>query len=292
MKLLKKIFFVLFVSIISISAIQAQFLKRLKERVQEAAEEAVIMKTEEKVAEKTGEGIDKLFSLNAKKMHGNKMAGASGVDPSILPDSYDFEWKYTMQMQTQKGSFIMNYFLKPEAKYFGVEPDLQQENAEGSMFMVMDVERNINTVFMEMEDSKMASPMSLPDEMLTENEDEDLTEEYTFVEIGTKEILGYQCHGFKMENDEIEMIIYAAMDAPVSFTQIYGVDTKKMPKGFNPKWLDKAENSLVMELEYTDKKKEKNKATMTCIALNEEAFSINKNDYQFMNLTMPTGEEE
>ena len=287
MKPFTKILFILLISMISTSG-NAQFLKKLQQRVQEAAEETVIRKAEDKAAEKTGEGVDKVLNMDVQKMMGSKVGNS--IDPSILPDTYDFDWKYTMQMQTKDGSFTMEYYLKPDAKYFGAKPDMQQKKSEGSMFIVMDMARNINTIFMDMEDSKMATPMSIPDEMTTES-DENLIEEYTFEEIGTKTILGYQCQGFKMENDEVEMIMYVTTDAPVSFIQIYGADTKKMPIGFNPKWLDKAENSLVMELEYTDKKKKKNNAKMVCIALNEEAFNINKSDYQFMNMNILTEEE-
>lgn len=271
-------------------SVNAQFLKKLKQRVQEAAEETVIGKSEEKAAEKTGEGVDKILNINFNNIF-NKKTTISNFDPSMLPESYDFEWKYNLQMQTKDGIINMIYYLKPEAKYFGVKPEMEQASAMGDMFMVMDIEHNINIILMDMGDKKMANPMSLANDIDIENEDESLADKYSFEEIGSKEILGYECQGFRMENDEVEMIIYATMDAPVSFSQIYGVDTKNMPKGFNPKWLDKIENSLVMEMEYTDKNKKKNTAKMTCVALNEKSISINISDYEFMNLNIPTGEE-
>jgi len=287
MRPLKKILLILFVSIISTSVTNAQFLKKLQRRVELAAEEAVIRKIEQKVNQKTGEGMDKVLGNDVKNMFDKKFGGMSTVDPSILPERYDFEWKYTMQIQSKEGNLIMNYFLKPKAKYFGAKPEIQQSKSKGSMFTVMDFERNVNTVFFNSGKSKVATPMSMPNDLDLESDNEDTSGEYTFEEIGTKTILGYQSQGFKMENDEIQMIIYVAMDAPVSFTQIFGVDTKKMPKGFNPKWLDKADNSLVMEMEFTDKKTKKNSSKMIVTALNEEPFSILKKDYQFMDLNAP-----
>jgi Domain of unknown function (DUF4412) len=287
----RKILLILLVSIFSTSLTNAQFLKKLQKRVELAAEEAVIRKIEQKVNQKTGEGMDKILDADVNKMFNKKFGGMSAVDPSILPESYEFEWKYSMQIQSKEGTFIMNYFLKPQAKYFGAKPEIQQSKSKGNMFTVMDFERDVNTVFMDLGSSKTATPMSMPKDMGLEVDD-DQSEEYTFEEIGTKEILGYQSQGFKMENDEALMIIYVAMDAPVSFTQIFGVNTKNIPKGFNPKWLDKADNSLVMEMEYTDKKTKKNSSKMVVTALNQEPFSILKKDYQFMNLNVPSSEKE
>jgi hypothetical protein len=283
-------FLILVINIISPSTTQAQFLKKLKNRAIEAAEEAAIMKTEEKVAQKTGQAIDKAFSMDFSKMFSNR-SGNSKASSADLPESYDFEWKYSMQMQTKEGEFNMDYYLKPDAKYFGVKPEIKQSKNQGNMFMVMDIERKINTVFMDMESSKMASPMAIPDEMAKEGEIENQNNEYTFKEIDSKEILGYKCLGFKMENNEAVMVFYATMDAPVSFSQVYGFDKKNVPRGFDPKWLDKVGNGLVMEMNYTDKKKEKNSARMTCVALNEEIFSIHKDDYQFMDMNMSNEKE-
>ncbi|NOQ92092.1 MAG: DUF4412 domain-containing protein, partial [Flavobacteriaceae bacterium] len=241
------------------SKIEAQFLERLTKRVQEAAEETAIMKAEEKAAGETSKAADKLLNVNLNKMM--KSGAGSSVDPSILPESYDFDWKYTMQMQTKEGSFIIIYYLKPDVKYFASKPDMKQSGATGDMYTVMDMDRNINIIFMDMNGQRMAMASSIPMDLDFEDEGS-VVDEYTFKEIGTKEIMGYTCQGFTMENSEIKMTIYAAMEAPVSFSQIFGMKTDKAPKGFNPKWLDKMENSLVMEVQYQDKKKKKNSLKM------------------------------
>lgn len=280
MKPVRKILILLLFSIINTSLLNAQFLERLQKRVQEAAEETAIIKAEEKVAGETSKAADKLLNMDMQKMMGSKVENS--IDPSILQDTYDFDWKYTMQMQTKEGSFIIFYYLKPDVKYFASKPDMKQSGVTGDMYTVMDMDRNINTVFMNMNGSKMAMASSIPMDM--DFEEESITDEYTFKEIGSKEIIGYTCQGFIMENEETKMTIYAAMEAPVSFSQIFGMKTDKAPKGFNPKWLDKMENSLVMEVQYQDKKKKKNSLKMRCVSLNEEFFSIDKNEYDFMDL--------
>ncbi|MEN8125366.1 MAG: DUF4412 domain-containing protein [Bacteroidota bacterium] len=278
----RKILIILFFSVISTNLINAQFLKKFKQRVKYAAEEAVIMKAEEKAAGETGKVVDKLLNIDLKKMMKSKTG--SPVDPSVLPDTYDFDWNYTMQMETKDGSFIINYFLKSGVKYFGSKPDIKQPGTTGDMYTVMDMDRHINTIFIDMDGSKKAMANSVPIAMDFESDEGTANNDYTFKEIGTKEILGYTCQGFIMENDEMKMIIYAAMEAPVSFSQIFGMKTDKAPKGFNPKWLGKMESSLVMEVQYQDKKKNKNHVKMRCVSLNEELFSIEKNEYEFMKL--------
>ena len=290
MKLLKTILLTFSVSIIFTGSLNAQFLKKLQKSVERGVEKAVLKKTEEVAADKTEEGMDKLLNMEFMNMYDEKFKTGEAVDPSILPDHYDFEWKYTMQINTTQGAISMDYYLSPNAEYFGMKPDLSDQKVTGNMVMVMDVERNVTTMFMDMGDTKMAMPTAIPLDIDVEDTDLDETGEYVFEEIGTKEILGKTCQGFRMENEEMKVVIYSMLDAPVSFNQVFGSDAQKMPKGFDPKWLEKMENSLVMEMTYTDKAKSVNATKMECVALTEETFVISKNDYQFMNFNMPTSD--
>ena len=70
-----------------------QFLKKLKKRAEQAVEQVVIEKVSNKAAQMAGKGMDKMFNMKFGEQ----------VDPSILPESYDFEWKYTLQMKHKKG---------------------------------------------------------------------------------------------------------------------------------------------------------------------------------------------
>lgn len=258
---------------------EAQFFKKLKERAKQAAEEAVMQKTEEIAAEKVGKGMDKMFDFDFSKM---------SMDPAILPTTYDFEWKYTLKMQSKQGSFNIIYYLKPDAKYFGSRAVLPKKAMAGNMLMIQDMGLDVMTIFMEANGMKSGHIVSTsvdekfdPDAVEAEMMD---AEEFSFKEIGSKEVLGYQCQGFLMENKEMKMTMYVAMDAPVSFNQVYGGQPKKMPKGFDPKWLEKADSSIVMEMNMVHKKKKKFSAKMSCIGLDNEPMSINVSDYEFIKL--------
>jgi hypothetical protein len=168
------------------------------------------------------------------------------------------------------------------------------------MLMVFDEELDIMAIFMETEDGKSGTLLKSPISNNKNMEDEVndamdeaafALEEYTFTELGTKTILGYECQGFQMENDEMKMIMYMALDAPVSFNQIYGDHMKTTPEGFDPKWLEKAENSIVMEMEMINKKRSKYNTKMTCVALEKSPKTLVVSDYEFMSLNLTAGSE-
>ena len=267
------------------STTQAQFLKKLKKRAEEAIEEVVVRKTADKAAQMTEKGMDKIFNIDF---------GGPQVDPSVLPERYDFEWKYTMQMKHEKGNMNMTYYLTPGAKYFGSQPEMEDNPMANGMFMVFDEKLDIMAIFMETEDGKSGTLLKNPSidiEDIAEQEEANL-EDYTFTEIGTKTILGYECQGFQMENDEMKITMYMAMDAQVSFNQVYGSHMKTKPKGFDPKWMEKAENSIVMEMDMIHKKKKKYNAKITCVALEKSPKTLVVSDYEFMKLNLENTEKD
>jgi len=120
------------------------------------------------------------------------------------------------------------------------------------LFMVMDEDIKAMTIFMNSNGKKHGQILpSLNDEIAEDADEEQLMKDMNYKELGTKTILGYECQGFQIENKEIKMTMYVTFDAPVSFNQVYGGTNKKaLPKGFDPKWLKGADNSLMMEMTF------------------------------------------
>ncbi len=291
MNKIKITLFILFLSLMSTNVLKAQFLERLNKRVQRSAENAAINKAEQIAADKAGEAIEKgvtkgLESIFTKKMEGVNSGSIKSVDASKIPDSYTFEWMYTMQMQTNSGLVNIDYFLKPNATYFGSKVNMEQSKSAGLMFMVTDFDRNINTIFMETNGSKMAMPTVLNLDVNIESDEKIKSNDFSFKKIGTKTILGYKCQGFKAVTDEATTIIYVTNDSPVSFNQLFGSNVKSIPKGFDPKMLSTIKNGLIMEMEYTSKEDKNNTTTLKCLILKKNPFTINKSDYQFMNMNL------
>lgn len=254
-----------------------QFLKKLKKKAEQAVEEVVVRKTADKAAQMAGKGMDKIFNIDFE--------GAQ-VDPNILPERYDFEWKYTLQMKHNKGDMNMTYYLKPNAKYFGSQPELEHNTMANGMFMIFDEGLGAMVILMETENGKSGHVLKNPTgdiDNISEEADVASMGDYTFKELSSKTILGYECQGFQMENDELEMTMYVALDAPVSFNQVYGGHVKTKPKGFDPKWMEKSENSIVMEMDIVNKKKKKFSAKMTCVALEKYPKTILIKDYEFID---------
>ena len=198
-----------------------------------------------------------------------------------LKDNYDFDYIYKLKMTNNKDDIQFDYYLKKDAGYFGFALPLMTKEQEGmNMFTVMDNDRAVTAMFMEMMGKKVVQKSTIK---VSDFDSDNDTSDYTIKEIGSKTILGYKCQGFMMENKENEITIYMTDEAPISFNKIWDTGKNKMPKGFNPAWMKKySENGLMMEMHYVDKKKSKNNMTMTCIELEKTEFSIQASDYGSM----------
>ncbi|SDM89294.1 DUF4412 domain-containing protein [Kriegella aquimaris] len=258
---------------------QAQFWKKVTKSAEKAAERAVLKKTEQKATEKTDKALDNLFDMDLSTMG----MGGRQVDPSTLPSSYEFKWRYTLQMSHSKGDIKMHYVLSENGGAFGSKPEMSQGRTPmGNMLMIMDPTLSTTTILMDNGGKKTGTVMSNPDITGAVSKESNM-EDYDFKEIGTKQILGFTCQGFQIENEDALTTMYVAFDTPVSFDNMYsGNNAKQLPKGFDPKWLERiGDNSLMMEIDFKNKRKPKQSAKMTCVALEKEPLHINVSEYDF-----------
>ena len=176
----------------------------------------------------------------------------------------------------------MDYLINSNSKdYFGMELSSKELKGQGTMRMVMDAKQKIMTMFMAMNGQNMAQMSKIPEQKSNKKEPE-----YSFKEIGTKTILGYESYGMEIENADYKAQIYFTLDAPVSFSAFSAfANNKNGPKGFDPALLQVlAEDALLMEMTATHKKKSKQSFTMTAISLEEKKTEIKKSDYQFIKM--------
>lgn len=274
----KFLVFVVLFSIFFTQNTKAQFLKKLKKRVEQKVENVLVEKTSDKAAEKASNSLDKVFEINPFGT-GN---GNSKIPASEIPNSYTFSWKYSMKMTTKDGEITFDYFLQPGEPYFGFEmPTMDDQKVMSNMFMVMD--NNIKAIIMYMQSDKNSMMMinGMPDDLdLEEVADESASFNYEI--LPNKKIMGYNCKGVKATNQEYEITMYATTDAPVSFNDIYKNKKSNIPDGLK-KYFKENEHSLMLEMKMIDKKKSKMNATMECIGLEEVLKTINKSDYKTMN---------
>ncbi|WP_299333509.1 DUF4412 domain-containing protein [uncultured Psychroserpens sp.] len=198
-----------------------------------------------------------------------------------LPSNYEFNYIYKLKMTHKKGDMTFDYYLKEGAKYFGFDSaEMSKANPDAKVFMVMDNDLGITAMFMEMMGKKVVQKTKLKGSDFKDDTD---NSKYNFSKIDSKTILGYACEGFVSENDEVKITFYITDEVPVSFNQVWGVNKKNIPKGFNPAWMKKYEdNGLMMEMIFVDKKKSKNNMTMQCTGLDKTDFSIDTSKYGSM----------
>jgi len=256
---------------------QAQFFKKLKKRVEEQVEETVLDKTEEKAAKETEKSMDKIFNAKFDKNSPIPTNGERG-NMEDVPESYDFDWKYNLVMipKKKKDSLSMTYFLKEDAKYFGAK----MENAM-SMFMVFDGNLNSTIMFMDQDGNKMAMVNKMPDtEMDVDADTNTELEDYTIKKIDTKQILGFDCQGYLIENSEHKITSYITYDIPVSLGNVFS-QNKQLPNGLKYDWLmQDGKQGLMLETHFEDKNKSKNNMKMKCTEIVEESYNIKKSDYK------------
>jgi hypothetical protein len=88
------------------------------------------------------------------------------------------------------------------------------------------------------------------------------------------------------------MIVYHAKDAPISLSNFFGGSSAsknlELPD-LDPRLLKQFENGLVMEMQYADKKKQKNNFTITAQSLEKVPSKIIKADYKSMNMFSGAG---
>ncbi len=307
----------IFLTILCLSIVntaEAQFLKKLKKKAENAVERTVLKKTDEIVTEKTENTIDDVAdgkekkpdatpdttpdanpdsnndsptqghqNTNAEIANNNAAFKSNKNDDAQLPERYDFNWELKTVMTSGKDQTAeFNYLINDHTKdYFGLEMSSEELKGQGKMVMVMDNVHKKNVMFMDMNGQKMAQIHKM-----AEIKDSKNKSKMSFKEIGTKEILGFTCYGIEVEDQNYKGQLYFTLDAPVTFSALFAMaNNKSAPKGFDPALLQVLqEDALMLEMHMTNKKKNKESYTMTSVSLEKKYTQLSKKDYQFMKM--------
>ncbi|TRZ42851.1 DUF4412 domain-containing protein [Robertkochia solimangrovi] len=265
---------------------EAQFLKKLKKKLEKTVENTTINKIDDKVQGATSDAIDKAFDPESMMKGGNPMLGGmNAADPESVPDSYDFEWKYIMSVETDGGkesSQPIDFYLKENAAYWGMGINQKDMN----MTMVYDSNEDLSVVYMDQDGKKMMYAMKYDPKKLMEAAGEQPKVEYTITEIPGKTIQGYDCQGFIYENEDYHVTIYNTFEPGISLFDAFG-KSEQLPTNFDKKWIMKdGKMGLVMEMIMHDKKENDSDVTMRCVGLEKDPFSVSKSDYETFSMNM------
>ncbi len=261
---------VLLCSLFFISTSQAQFLKKLKKRVEQKVENTIVEKTANKAAEKTSKSMDKVFE-------GNPFGGGSHkkADPSLVASAYEFSWKYSLKMTTKEGEMVFDYYLKPDAPYFGFTSATMEH-----MFTVMDNGNKVTIIFMASQGNNIGMANQMPDDLDVE-EMKDESAKFTFEQLSDKTISGYHCKGVKATNEEFEMTMYFTNEAEVSFDDIYKNQQTKIPVQLK-NYFKPNDKVLMISMDMKSLKNNKQDAHIECVGLEKISKTVKKSDYKFM----------
>lgn len=279
---MKKINFVIvfLILLLSFDSSQAQIWKQ----IQKAAEQKALNRAKQKADVATDKALDEADKAIGESVNQNVNSneailayGQNRVDPSVVPNSYAFSWKYVMEIKTHESKAMnANYYLEPNVSYFGI--NVSQGEGQ-NMFMVMDMKNQLMVTGFGNGKEKMASASKMPDyNEISKSE----KSKFTYKPLPNKTFLGYNCKGIQATNDEYDIIFYYTTETKVSFSEMFKNQKNwKMPDALAG-YLKPNEKTLLMDMNMKDLKKGGTVTTMKCISLEKNAYVFNKADYKFM----------
>lgn len=252
---------------------EAQFFKNLKKKVEEKVEQRVTEKVSNKAADAADKQLENIMTANLGKA--GLPFGGERVPGEEIPASYNFDWECTMTMNSEAGEMTMVYLLSDDQPITGV-----RINEAGGMTVVQDYDNQLSVMYMNSGGNGMMSATRIDLDNLDYGEIENPYEEMEVQKIGTKEILGYKCQGYRMENEEYILTYYITDEAPVSFHEMQiAQQSENFPKHFSTDWFEE-ENPMMMEMDMVNKKNPEANVVMKVSKIENKPVNIRTADYQ------------
>lgn len=280
---------------------QAQFLKKLNKKVQDAAEKKVLDKSANKTSQSVDKGMDDIFSVGKdnKKSKNKKqtqksapsnsdlMKGAAANSANVQPrDSYLFSYLYNIHITSSSNKDMkgeMDFFITPNADYIGLR--FGETQGMGSMFMVSDQKKSANFNFINSDSQKMMMTSSFdPSDFDTDSMPQG-SDDYKITNLPSKSFLGYSCKGIQMEDDEWKIKIYYTNQVDLSLSNIFSSGEDIAFKGNSSlrKDLANLNDGLIMYMEGASKKNKKENFIMEAKKLEKIDYTFNTDGYQNMS---------
>ncbi len=266
---MKKILFFIALTMCFSGTSNAQFFKKLAKKVENAAENAVERKVEQKTKRETEKAFDSTFNKKRKK---NKKAGMPGLSQVAPAESYAFNHKVEMEINSGKEAMHADYYLTDSGNFFGTS--IKTEKVKNNFMTIFDVDREAMFTFMENEGQKMKMGVEF-------KTDDTTTEEPTFSITTTgnsKTILGYSCQEYKIAGEDMTATVWVTKEVDIRFpSTLY--NTKKNQNN-NQEWMNDLDGwAMEMVMVETSKRKPQT-ITMNCLSIEKSNLKINSNDYQ------------
>ena len=289
MKLQKAILLLVIFSFSFLQNTNAQILKKLKKRVQQAVEETLIDKTSDSLQNNDPNYQDKNEEQLQNMFLGNK-------EDIPIESIYKFDTSVTYRMESiadnKPVSIDYNMLFSKNNNYMATKmQNINSEEMKGkpeAMQMTTILDDKNQAMIMLMEDQKIAQVISMEKiKDLAVNEDSEETNIDTskpnIKKTGrSKKILGYQCDEFETITEDGKSLVWITKELSIYHKNMFSNLNKSLGGDQFNNYPDVAKG-LMMEMHFESKNGEK--SNMKIIDINKNSSEISTVGYQFMNLS-------
>ena len=296
----KTLLFVLFAFLfVQISPLQAQLLKKMKERVQAATEDIIAEKAAQKAAQETGKVLDTLLNIDPNSDYSNldlsNVYMQGGADLDIEPVySFDTNVLYQMRFDGDKDESVVDYsmWFSDNKNYMATQvKNIQSEKNKNtdmptSVFSVFD-EKNQAMILL-MEEQQIGQVVSM-EKIKSVSEEQDLmenrqTEFESLKKTGnTKDILGYSCEEFVSENEGTQFSIWVTQELDLyQKNMFFNISRSLGGNSFNQ--VPSEAKGFLMEMSFANKNTGE-KGSMVVKEIRKERRELSTSEVQFVNMS-------
>lgn len=249
--------------------VHAQFLKDLKEQAVGRSKEVVQYKTNEKVTEKTSEGMDEVMNVNIREaIKGDE----TYEEYEHLKGVYNFSYHYQMKTVANDRTTLTDYLFQPGEAYYGVSP-----GEETDKLTIFETEHFFT--FSGSGKNKSVKSSKPTDARKKEEERFNFRNQVSSSELPAKNFLGYECQGYQLRTSTQTVDYYlipgSGVTIPASLLQNLNLNLPRLV-------LDKliAENrELIVSMEIKNNTNNARIALIECTELNEIGFEFETEGY-------------
>lgn len=277
---------------------EAQIMNRLKDRAKKAAAD----KAEEKVAEQVEKAVERSWNAIFGEMitdSTNRNRIPFSISSNVkTDDTYQFNTITTMEIRTvnkdeeQEPPVIMNMHFNKDGEYTGTKFESEEMKQEDDdLFVIYDFKNSAMLMLMDNEDEKFSFAYDWQQSFESAEEDslfdeeanwENVEEWQDYKRIGSKTIQGYQCDGYRSENDNEIVEVWVTRDAELGMNNLFKANANaKQMKGKIP---EDYPYGMIMEMQMENLNNGE-KTTMEVTDIDENAnIRYAMDDYPAMSL--------
>ncbi|MDR8390875.1 DUF4412 domain-containing protein [Aliifodinibius sp. S!AR15-10] len=286
----------------------AQIFDRLKKKAQQAAEQKLEEKMAEQVAQAAQQMVEKSWNSIFGEMSGDSLSGTYpfAMNSNVkTEDLYRFDTITTMQIETTRKNgksdppVLMDMHYNQNEMYTGTSfRSEEMNNEDGELFIIYDLKNSAMLMLMSNEEDKFSfnyewkqdTEMSGESAAYQETDWDNINEWQGYTKIGSRNIHGYACDGYRSESDEGLVELWVTRDTFLG-TDLMLFKAQTNAKQMKGKIPEDYPYGTIMEMVSEDKTSG-DKTTMKMININQEAnIQYKMADYPSMSFTAKAMEE-